>query len=297
MINSMTGFAVAKGELSGWSWVWDIRSVNGRGLDVRMRVPDWIEGLEPALRPLIQQAVARGNVSLTLKVRRDDAMGALTVGNAVLDHVLATLKRIEVMAAGSHNLRLTPTSAAEILALRGVGDSSQSVEDTGPLLIALKAQLPDLLAEFSAMRATEGAALGAVLGDQLDQIAALTEASVTEATARRDAVAAILRENLARVLENSSGADPDRVAQELAVIAVKTDVTEEIDRLRAHIKAGRDLLSTEGPAGRKLDFLTQEFNREANTLCSKAQSAELTRIGLDLKYVIDQMREQVQNVE
>ncbi len=297
MINSMTGFAASRGEAEGWSWVWDIRSVNARGLDLRLRLPDWIDGLEAALRPVLQQAVARGSVSLSLKVQRNEAAAALAIGAAVLDQALASLKRIEVEAAGNHNLTLRPTSAAEILNLRGVAETTQSDQDTAPLLMALKAQLPDLLQAFNAMRAAEGAALAKILAEQLDRIADLTEAATAEAEARREQIGTTLRENLARVLDNSTGADPDRVAQELAMLAVKADVAEELDRLRAHVAAGRDLLQATGPVGRKLDFLTQEFNREANTLCSKAQSVELTRIGLDLKHVIDQMREQVQNVE
>jgi len=147
------------------------------------------------------------------------------------------------------------------------------------------------------MRRSEGAALAAVIAGQLDRIAALTAEAADLAEARKDAMAETLRQNLARVMETAETADPDRVAQELALIAVKTDVTEELDRLVAHVAAARTLLAEDGPVGRKLDFLTQEFNREANTLCSKAQSAELTRAGLDLKATIDQMREQVQNVE
>jgi uncharacterized protein (TIGR00255 family) len=147
------------------------------------------------------------------------------------------------------------------------------------------------------MRQTEGEALAGVLTSQLDQVASLTEQAAELAAQRKDKMADALRENLARVMDNTQGADPDRVAQELALIAVKADITEEIDRLIAHVAAARDLLGQDGAVGRKLDFLMQEFNREANTLCSKAQSADLTSVGLELKAVIDQMREQVQNIE
>lgn len=159
------------------------------------------------------------------------------------------------------------------------------------------ADLPALLAEFAQMRAAEGAALNTVIAGQLDQIARLTAEAATEAASRRDAAASALREALARVLANAEGVDESRVAQELALIAVKNDVQEELDRLAAHVTAARALLDESGPVGRKFDFLMQEFMREANTLCSKAQALALTRIGLDLKTVIDQMREQVQNVE
>jgi uncharacterized protein (TIGR00255 family) len=162
---------------------------------------------------------------------------------------------------------------------------------------ALVEQLPELLTSFLAMRATEGAALSEVLTGQFNQIETLTTAANAAASERKDHVANTLRENLARVLDNTEGADPDRVAQELAILAVKSDITEEIDRLASHVSAARELLATDGPIGRKLDFLSQEFNREANTICSKSQFADLTSIGLDLKAVIDQMREQVQNVE
>jgi uncharacterized protein (TIGR00255 family) len=159
------------------------------------------------------------------------------------------------------------------------------------------ADLPPLLEAFSTARAAEGAALAAVLGAQIDLIAALTADAAIEAALRREAMGQTLRDSLDRVLANTAGLDETRLAQELALIAVKADVTEELDRLTAHIAAARALLADPGPVGRRFDFLTQEFNREANTLCSKAQSIALTRIGLDLKTVMDQMREQVQNVE
>ena len=296
MTKSMTGFAAAKGEVPGWTWAWDIRSVNARGLDIRMRLPDWIDGLEPALRPLVQKALARGNVSLSLKVQSETSDATGNIDHTALDHALSMLAAVE-QAAQHRGISLTPATPADLLTLRGVIDATTSDQDTSPLRDALVGAMPDLLAAFNQMRAAEGAALETVLRDQIDQIETLTAAAAEEAETRRAQMAVSLRENLARVLDNTDGADPDRVAQELALIAVKTDVTEELDRLRAHVGAARDLLTAGGPVGRKFDFLTQEFNREANTLCSKSQSADLTRIGLDLKHVIDQMREQVQNVE
>ncbi len=297
MTTSMTGFAAAKGQGAGYSWGWDIRSVNGKGLDLRLRVPDWIDGLEPAVRAELARTLHRGNISLTLKVTRDagDAEG-MTVSPAVLAGVLAALSQIE-QAAMQAGVTLAQATAADVLQVRGLIESGSVDIDTGPLRAALLADLPGLVADFTAARASEGAALGAIVASQLDTVARLTAEAATEANARRDAAPAALRDALARVLTNSEGVDETRLAQELALLAVKQDVTEELDRLTAHTAAARALLADAGPVGRKFDFLMQEFMREANTLCSKAQALALTRIGLDLKTVIDQMREQVQNVE
>ncbi len=299
MTISMTGFAARKGQGAGHSWVWDIRSVNGKGLDLRLRVPDWIDGLELALRGELGRALQRGNVSLTLKVMRDglgDGGEGLRVNRPALSAVLAALGEVEAAALAA-GVTLAQATAADVLAVRGVLDTSAVETDTTPLRAAILADLPALLAEFAQMRAAEGAALKTVIAGQLDQIARLTAEAGTEAAARRDAAAGALREALTRVLANADGVDETRLAQELALIAVKNDVQEELDRLAAHVTAARALLEEGGPVGRKFDFLMQEFMREANTLCSKAQALALTRIGLDLKTVIDQMREQVQNVE
>lgn len=299
MTISMTGFAARKGQGAGHSWAWDLRSVNGKGLDLRLRLPDWIDGLELALRADLAKAMQRGNVNLTLKVTRDgagDGGDALRINPQALQSVLMALAQIEDAAMGQ-GMTLAQATAADVLGVRGVLDASATETDVAPLRAAILADLPPLIAEFNAMRATEGAALNRVIAAQLDHVAALVTAAAQEAAARRDSAAATLRDQLARVLANAEGIDETRLAQELALIAVKSDVTEEVDRLTAHIAAARALLADAGQVGRKFDFLTQEFMREANTLCSKAQSLALTTIGLDLKTTIDQMREQVQNVE
>jgi uncharacterized protein (TIGR00255 family) len=218
------------------------------------------------------------------------------VNPTVLGAVLRALGEVEA-AAMDAGVTLAQATAADVLAVRGVLDMSSADEDTAPLRAAILADLPALLADFNAMRAAEGTALNGVIAAQLDRIDSLTRAATTEAEARRDATASALRDALAKVIANADGVDEARLTQELALIAVKNDVTEELDRLTAHVAAARDLLAEPGPVGRKFDFLMQEFMREANTLCSKAQALTLTRIGLDLKTVIDQMREQVQNVE
>ncbi len=296
MLYSMTAFAAAKGDLEGQSWAWEVRSVNGKGLDLRLRVPDWIEGLEVGVRARLSKAVARGNVSLTLRVQSEDRSGALTLNAAMLEDVLVAMAGIETRAMDC-GLSLAPANAADILALRGVLETGGSAQDTGALCRALMADFEGVLESFLEMRRAEGTALAQVLSAQLDQIEALTEQAAEVAAVRTDDLSQSFRAALARVMEAASGADEGRVAQELAMMAVKLDVTEEIDRLRAHVGAARELITQGSPVGRKLDFLSQEFNREANTLCSKAQNTGLTRIGLGLKTVIDQMREQVQNVE
>ncbi len=292
----MTAFAAAKGGTSQHSWAWELRSVNAKGLDIRARMPDWIEGLEAALRARLGKALARGSVTLNLRVTREEGEAGQSVNEAALGAVLSALARVEARAK-HEGLSLSPTSAADILGLRGVLETSASEDEAAGLKAALMKDFEPVLDAFLQMRASEGAALAAILGGQLDEIARLTAAATQAAEARRGDMAEALQASLARVMGAAEEADPQRIAQELALIAVKSDITEELDRLRAHVDAARELLDTDGPVGRKLDFLMQEFNREANTLCSKSQNTELTRIGLDLKTVIDQMREQVQNVE
>ncbi|MFZ1470162.1 MAG: YicC/YloC family endoribonuclease [Paracoccaceae bacterium] len=297
MTISMTGFAAGRGAGAGYAWVWDIRSVNGKGLDLRLRVPDWVDGLEATLRAEMQKAMGRGNVSLSLKVTKEvGEADALQVNDRVLAGVLAALSHVEGAAMNS-GVTLAQATAADVLTMRGVLETAAAEDDTGPLRAAILADLPDLLADFQAMRLMEGTALAAVIAAQLDQIDALVAQSRVASDARRTRAPETLRLALARILDNADGVDETRIAQELAMLAVKQDITEEIDRLMAHIAAARALLADTAPVGRKFDFLMQEFLREANTLLSKSQDIDLTRAGLDLKTVIDQMREQVQNVE
>jgi len=298
MVNSMTGFAALTGETEAARWTWEIRSVNARGLDFRPRMPDGFSPLEQALRKKIAKKFVRGNISLTLRVERTSSEAAPTLNHAQLQEAVTALKAVEEMA-GNTGVHLTASSAVDVLALRGVWDGSTAKDgaDQAALAEALIQQIDPLLQSFSEARAAEGRALASVLSEQLEAVNALVAEAASAAETRLGDVSRTLRENLAKVLDNSAGVDEARVAQELALLAVKADVAEEIDRLRAHCQAAAQLLALEGPIGRKFDFLMQEFNREANTLCSKSGSSDLTRIGLDLKVVIDQMREQVQNVE
>ncbi|WP_254429114.1 YicC/YloC family endoribonuclease [Ruegeria sp. HKCCD7221] len=292
----MTGFASGKGAFGPHSWTWELRSVNGKGLDMRVRAPDWLTGLEVALRGQLSKALSRGSVTLSLRLNRDESAPDLVLNEVAMGAALEALAKTQQMAE-ARDIMLAPSRASDLIALKGMLDAGSDVDDPAPLVGHLIAEFPGLLTEFIAMRETEGQSLSQILNGQLETVAELTEQAANLAEQRKDKVAETLRENLTRVMDNAQGADPDRVAQELALIAVKADITEEIDRLKAHVLAARDLLEQDVAVGRKLDFLMQEFNREANTLCSKAQSADLTSVGLELKAVIDQMREQVQNVE
>lgn len=298
MLHSMTGFAAGTGAAQGWSWSWDMRSVNGRGLDVKLRMPDWIDGLEAAVRARVKQAAARGNITLGLRLTREEGGTAPTRLDAdALGAVLDRLAEVET-AALARGLALAPTTATEILSTRGVQDVQASEpEDHAPLRAALLADLDLIIARFEQARAAEGDEIGRHIGARIDEIAGLTARAVQQAEERGRDLHRLMQAALERALGACPQADPDRLEQELALIAVKIDVSEEIERLETHTRAAVALLAEGGPVGRKLDFLTQEFNREANTLCAKAQHAALTQTGLDLKTAIDQMREQVQNLE
>lgn len=296
MRQSMTGFASGQGEALGLTWTWDLRSVNARGLDIRVRVPDWVDGLEQALRAAISKRLARGNVTVSLRLQSTMTDSVQELNEAQLDRVLTAMLRIEAEAM-ARGLSLTASSAADLIIVRGVMDAPQQSTDPAELRTTLVTDFASVLDQFIVSRQTEGAALVDVLTGQVDQISHLVDQAADVAQARKGERAEKMRAAMARVMDAQESVDEQRVAQELALIAVKADVTEEIDRLRAHVEAARALLAASGAVGRKLDFLMQEFNREANTLCSKAQSSALTTIGLELKTVIEQMREQVQNVE
>ena len=296
MRQSMTGFASVSGQGLGRSWIWELRGVNGKGLDVRLRLPDGIDGLEAETRRRVAAQLSRGNVQIGLKLAADDTLGGVRLDQTQLTAILAAMTRIETDAM-EQGLSLAPSTAAQIVGLRGVLTTEAPEADNEALRDALLRDFDTALADFAAMRAAEGTALTAILTRQLDEITELVTEAESAVAERAPQQAERLRAQLARVMDSVDTVDEARIAQELAVIAVKSDITEEIDRLKAHITAARDLMAAPGSVGRKFDFLMQEFNREANTLCSKSGDARLTQAGLALKTVIDQMREQVQNVE
>ena len=294
---SMTGFARESGALAdGTAFVWEVRSVNGRGLDLRLRLPNGQDALEAPLREALGRRLRRGNVSATLTLKREEKP-RLAVDPAALEQALALALELANRIRGS-----MPPRAEALLALPGVMraevpemDEAQEAGKRAELAAAFTRALEGL----AAARQAEGAKLHAILSGLLDEIAALREAAATEAVGQPAAQRARMLEQLAALLGEGGGArvPEERLAQEVALLAQRSDVREELDRLAAHVEAARALLAAGEGAGRKLDFLTQEFVREANTLCSKSASVALTRIGLDLKAAIERLREQAANVE
>ncbi|SEN29079.1 TIGR00255 family protein [Loktanella fryxellensis] len=295
MTHAMTAFASRTGQMDGASWHWDLRGLNGRGLDIRTRLPDGMDRLDQTLRTALGKALHRGSVTVTLRLTRSAQDADLALDEAQLDRVLRALDRVQERAYAA-GVTLAQPTAADVLATRGViGGAGDQDDDTG-LFAALCTDIGPLLSDFTAMRAHEGAALQHIVADQLDRIKVLTADARAAATARQPRLRQSLRDAYARIMEVTA-ADDARLVQELAILTTRQDVTEELDRLDAHVAAAWDIIEDDAPAGRRLDFLSQEFMREANTLCAKSQDSDLTQVGLALKLVIDQLREQIQNVE
>lgn len=288
----MTGFARVEGAEGPWSWAVEARSVNGRNLEVRFRGPPGFEHLEKPVRDGAQVRFQRGQMNVGLQAKRAESTVAVSVNLDQLNRYLALLD--PMVAAGR---ALTPT-ADGLLALRGVLEAVDAEDDPEVRAAVETAMASSLLAALDALKASrlaEGAALLPVLTAQIDRVADLVSAAEVEAAGQP----VVIRDRFARRLKELAGeaASEERIVQEAAAQAIKADVREELDRLTAHVAAARGLLASDAAAGRRLDFLTQEFMREANTLCSKSATPALTAIGLDLKAVIEQFREQVQNVE
>jgi len=294
VLNSMTGFARADGANESVRWFWEVRSVNGRGLDVRVRLPQGYESLEPKVREAAAKRFARGSLTLNLNAQRETPTVEVRVNEAALAQVLKAVEEVRRQTGA-------PAPSAEgLLALRGVLDIVDSSETAGlapEMTAAILSSLDEALAALAMDRAQEGQRLNRVLTAQVDEIERLTQFVQSSPSRSPEAIRARLADQIARLLDSSSALDPARLHQEAVIIATRADVEEELQRLKAHVASARALFSEGGPAGRKLDFLAQEFNREANTLTSKATDVEISRAGLALKTVIDQMREQVQNIE
>ncbi len=294
-IASMTGFARASAETMGRTAIWEARSVNGRGLDLRLRTPQGYDRLENDIRGRAAKRFERGNIALTLTLEMPVASSRLQINRAALDQAIA------LMAELSGRIDAAAPRLDGILNVRGVvetvAEAPLEEADQAKLDATILSALDALLAALGTARAQEGAALARVLDATLDEIERLTQEASGLAATQPAALKAKLETQIAGLLGSQNPLPPERLAHEAALLAVKADVREELDRLRAHISQARELFAKGGAIGRKLDFLSQEFNREANTLCSKSSDIALTRVGLALKTAIDRMREQAANVE
>jgi uncharacterized protein (TIGR00255 family) len=293
-LSSMTGFARGHGVCGSYAWAWEIKSVNGKGLDLRLRTPPGWDAIEGPVRARTSEILARGSIQANLTVERSGAVPTVRINPAVLEAVLAAIKQLK------SRVDATPPSLDGLLALKGVmevSDTEESEAEKRSAEAAVTKGFADAIGALAETRRQEGAVLGGLLAARLAEIEALAERADRSPGRQPEAIRARLAEQIATLLAQSERFDPDRLHQEAILIATKGDVREELDRLAAHVAQAQRLIDQGGPVGRRLDFLAQELNREANTLCAKANDVELTNIGLELKAAVEQFREQVQNVE
>jgi len=289
---SMTGFARVRGSYEMLDWAWELKSVNGKGLEPRFRMPPGYDSLEVPARQALSKRLKRGSVQVSLSLTEQAQAPNLKINREALQAISEAMRAMEAV------MPMSPPSADGIFRMKGVIEEEAAAEaDIEARDAAMLASLDEALSALGKARAEEGARIGALLTAQLGRVAALANEARQLASLAPEAVKRRLVDQLAKLLDASSALNPERLHQEVALLAAKADVTEELDRLDAHVAQARDLLADGESAGRRLDFLCQEFTREANTLCSKSFDIHLTRLGLDLKAVIEQFREQVQNVE
>ena len=293
-LTSMTGFARAAGALGPWRWTVELKCVNAKGLDLRLRVAAGFDRIEGEARARLAKALARGTCFATISAQREGASSMARVDAAALASIVGAAREA-AKAAG-----LAPPTMDGVLAVRGVVEIVEAADDEATIAAACAGALASLdvaIAGLSVARRAEGEALATILSERLDAIAELTEAADDNPARKPEAVRARLRQSVAALMESSRGFDENRLHQEAILLAAKADVREELDRLKTHVAAARALLGEGGPVGRRLDFLAQELGREANTLAAKANDVSLTAQGLELRAQIEQLREQVQNVE
>jgi uncharacterized protein (TIGR00255 family) len=293
-LSSMTGFARSHGAYGAYTFEWELRSVNAKGFDLRLRLPSGFDAIEAPVRKSAAERLARGTVYANLTVKRADAAPVIRVNEEVLGSVM------QVAAALSAKLKAPPPTVDGILAIKGVLEVSEPDEtddERSAAEAAVLAAFGTALAGLIEMRHREGASLQAILSARLDEIAVLAKRADTAPGRQPEAIKARLAEQIATLLEASERFDADRLHQEALMIATRADIREELDRIGSHVAQARELIGKGGAVGRRLDFLAQEFNREVNTTCSKSNDVELTNIGLELKTVVEQFREQVQNLE
>ena len=293
-LSSMTGFARGQGQSGPYAWSWELKSVNAKGLDVRLRLPASWDGVEAPARAKASDLLNRGTVYATLSVERQGMPPTVRVNDNVLEAVLAVAKTLAA------RINAGPPTVEGLLSLKGVLEVSEQEENHQERAAAEAAIIAGFergLKDLAQSRRDEGKALGGVLNARLDEIGALARRADQAPGRKAEAIKARLAEQVAALMDNGGRFDPDRLHQEAVLIASKADIREELDRLAAHVAQAKKLIADGGPVGRRLDFLSQELNRESNTLCAKANDVELTNIGLELKTVVEQFREQVQNLE
>jgi uncharacterized protein (TIGR00255 family) len=293
-LSSMTGFARASGTSGPYRWVFELKSVNAKGLDLRLRVPSAFDRIEVEARARLGRALARGTCFANLNLQNEGVDSQARINTQALAAVVQAVK------AATEGMGLAPPTLDGLLAIRGIVDVVEAGDDEPTLAAACSSALASLdqaIAALVATRRSEGAALATILAERLDAIASLTQAADENPARRPEAIAIRLAQSVAALLEAGHGFDENRLYQEAVLLAAKADIREELDRLKTHVAAARELLVLGGPVGRRLDFLAQELAREANTLCAKANDVSLTAIGLDLRAQIEQLREQIQNIE
>lgn len=293
-LSSMTGFARSHGICGAYAWGWELKSVNGKGLDLRLRLPTGWDAIEVAVRARAAEALARGSLQASLTIERSGAVPVVRINAAVLEAVVAAARQL------TRRIEASPPTLDGLLGLKGVleiSDAAETDEERRNVETAVIAGFAAAVAALADMRRHEGAALARVLVLRLDEIAALCGRAELAPGRQPEAIRTRLAEQVAALLAQSDRFDADRLHQEAILIASKADVREELDRLAAHVAQAKALIEQGGAVGRRLDFLAQELNREANTLCAKANDVELTNIGMELKAAVEQFREQVQNLE
>lgn len=293
-LQSMTGFARAVAAQDGTAIVWEVKSVNGKGLEARLRLPPGFERLEQPARLVVQKRFARGNIQATLSVTRVGLQPQPVVNEAFLKDLAGLAKRLE------QQFGISPATAGELLSLRGVLDLPEAVESEDVLVVldaTIMTAFEAVLTDLQQARTQEGKALAVLLLDHLERIMQLTLAAEADPSREPAVIRQRIADQVRLLMDSATGLDENRLHMEAALLATRADIREEIDRLKTHVAAARGMISQGGAVGRKLDFLSQELNRESNTLCSKSNAASVTAAGLDLKAVVDQFREQVQNLE
>jgi uncharacterized protein (TIGR00255 family) len=293
-LQSMTGFARSEGAVGRYRWSWELRSVNGKGLDIRFRLPNGMERLEGELRRIASERVSRGNIQAALTLTAESAGMQAVLNRDAFDAVLRLRDELGDL------VDTAPLQLDTLLSIRGLVDFRESEDSEEAIAELDRAVLDSARVAFErlqAMREREGTSLADLFEAQLTKIATLADMIEADPARSPQEIVRKLSQQLQTLMEAGPSLDSDRLYAEAAMLATKADIREELDRLKSHVVAARELLDEGGPVGRKLDFLAQEFNRESNTICSKSNSAAVTAAGIELKVVIDQFREQIQNLE